>query len=368
MFLTDVATISKRRKTPEGYMHVPATITRAGILDYSPFDIVSGGGEVPVELAGKERLRILRPADEVFKPSSMSTFQNVPVTDRHPKEFLDAANVRKHQVGFSKSTVERDGDFLKTELVVQDAATIKKIEEQGIDQVSIGASLELDWSSGVDVNYGAYDGVIRDIRGNHIAIVPRGRAGAGVRLSDTKGDQKMATRKINGLTVELTDQAAEAFDALDAQHETAKAGIEASNVELKAKLEDAEKELEKLKGELDAEKATRLDDAAIDAKVAERTALIDEARKLHKDVEVEGKSLSEIKRAAIVHVNDALSLEDKSDEYVDGIFEALQKTHKPEESKKIAVALADGATKLRDSETARAERDERNRNAYKVGA
>jgi hypothetical protein len=367
MFLKDVSTNSTRRKTPEGYMHVNATITRAGVLEYDPFHIVSGGGTVPPEHAKKATVRILRPSEEVFNPKSMQTFANIPVTDKHPKEFLDSENVRRHQIGFSKSTVERDGDFLKTELVIQDAAMIAKIEKHGVEQVSIGADLEIEWKSGVDAKHGHYDGYIRDIRGNHIAIVPRGRAGAGVKLSDEKGE-KMATRKINGLTVELTDQAAEAFDAQSAKLEDAKATFEAEKVELTTKLNDAVTEIEKLKGELDAEKATRLSDEDVDAKVAERTALIDEARKLHKDVEVDGKSLSEIKRAAIVHVNDSLSLEDKSDDYVNGIFETLQKTHKPQESKKISAALKDGLKPERDSAKALEERNLRNREAWKVGA
>ena len=331
---------TKRTFTDEGFLALSARVSKVGVQDYAlaSFD----AGDLPERLKGEDSnkvVRLFRPEDEVFKEESLSSISNKPVTDSHPTEFVNSRNVKDVQIGFSKDKVEREGNFVRADLVVQDQAAIDRIQH-GKNQVSLGYSLKVDWTSGTDERFGAYDGIQRDIKVNHIAIVTQGRAGPEVKLDDTQEKKTMSTKVIDGITVEFSDQAAEAYDklqtALDEKTESAK--------ELEAKLADSVKAADELQGKLDAEvqknkEATSVE--VIDSKVAARVALIDSARKLHGDVETDGKSDLEIKVAAIQHVSDAYQLEDKSEDYVNGVFESLLVQPK-KENDKLADALKEG--------------------------
>jgi len=368
----DIGEVSKRKFTPEGFLLVTARIARTGIQEYSELEL---GDACPKELRdnGRAVIRLLRPESEVFDAQSMGTFANKPVTNNHPDKFVDSTNVTKLQVGFSKDSISREENKLVAELVIQDRKAIEDIK-RGKNQVSLGYLSDIDWVSGVDPEFGPYDGIQTNIRGNHIAIVNAGKAGYEVKLDDTKeplstklngGNKKMATRIIDGITIEVTDQAGEAIDKLTKELKDSKK----ANESLKAKLEDSKKEIDMVKGELDAEKAKALDTKQIDALVTARVNLIDTAKKLVSDIETDGKSEIEIKKECITKLADSIDLADKSDDYVTACFDTLVKTHKPTESKKIADALKhnEGGSELTDSEKARERMLKRNQSAYRGG-
>ena len=44
-------------------------------------------------------IRVDRPANEVFDPTSIASFQGKPIVDDHPSEMVDPDNIAAHQLG-----------------------------------------------------------------------------------------------------------------------------------------------------------------------------------------------------------------------------------------------------------------------------
>jgi hypothetical protein len=340
MILYDLGNVSKRKKTPEGYLSVDARIARAGVQLYDAVRDFKPG-ELPEGLPRVEgqTVRLLRPEMEVFSDRTLKSCQNKPITNGHPGESVSAENVRKWQVGFSRDTVRRDGDMIATDLLVQDKAAILRIEKEGVNQISLGYSTDVDWEAGNDPTYGPYDGVQRNINCNHIAIVKVGRAGPEVRLSD--GAKKplkgisMKTRLIDGITIEVTDQAGEALDKLTKQINDSRAELKSTQKELA----DEKGRADRLAGELDVEKSKALNVQAIDEMVAARMDLVEDAKRLAPKLEVKGLSDHEIRKSTVLEVSDSFDLEGKSEVYVEAVFDTLLKSHKPKESSALSADL-----------------------------
>lgn len=151
-------------------MRTPAHLSRVGVFDYR-----LGSGKVRREL---------RPPDEVFKADSLASFDGVLLTDDHPVAGLDGKNARGLAVG-TVTKVRKDNDLLAAELLVTDAAAVTKIEN-GKRELSCGYQCDTDEAPGVwtDANGVGhpYDAIQRNIRGNHVALVARGRAGPDARV------------------------------------------------------------------------------------------------------------------------------------------------------------------------------------------
>src|SRR5262252_7976168 len=94
----DVAALGKPERTSQGFLRVPAYVTRCGVLEYKRPD-----GTV---------VRELRPRDEVFKADSLATLSAAPVTDLHPTVMISPANVRELSVGHVGDHVKADGELV----------------------------------------------------------------------------------------------------------------------------------------------------------------------------------------------------------------------------------------------------------------
>lgn len=173
-FRLDIARLRPARREKDGRLRVDAHITRAGVFEY-----LNPDGSIRREL---------REPEEVFKPESMASFQQVPVTNNHPPVLLTADDARRYMVGMSGENVGRDGEWIRTSLAVADRATADDMEG-GKVQVSCGYNCKIDATPGLHPVYGRYDVRQYEIRGNHIAIVEVARAGAGARVRmDGLGD------------------------------------------------------------------------------------------------------------------------------------------------------------------------------------
>lgn len=176
MHLQDRLTIDDKRRTRDGYMTVSARVARAGNVQ------IYGGSEV-----GKpdmSTVRVYRPADEVFSKDTMQSFAHRPVTLGHPSDSVSSVTWGDVAKGWSDGEVARDGEFIRVNMLVADADTIKAIEG-GTKELSMGYDCTLDWTSGVSPTGEAYDAVQRGIRSNHIAVVPQARGGADLRIGDS---------------------------------------------------------------------------------------------------------------------------------------------------------------------------------------
>ncbi len=187
----DLAPLAPAEEMPNGMLRAEAYITRTGIFKY-------------VQPDGSIR-RELRTPEEVFDADSVASFRLLPVTNDHPGEMLTAQNAKMYHAGSLGDTIKRDGTLLRTSLMVHDPNLITKMRA-GKVQVSAGYHCDIDETPGIYKGE-AYDAVQTNIRGNHVAVVNIGRAGAGcavrmdggVMLAD--GDDDMAVGSGSGTII-----------------------------------------------------------------------------------------------------------------------------------------------------------------------
>lgn len=304
MYLEDLLQITTEREyTDEGFLKVPARISRTGTQTYTALEMGITDKEPDAPIV------VFRPNEEVFDIKSLSSFANKVVTDNHPPVLVDSKNSKEYSVGFAGPEVTQDGDFAKTILHITDADAIAKIES-GKVELSNGYTADIDWTPGVTPDGEQYDAVQRNIKGNHIAIVERGRAGADCRLADnlpTQGDKViMAKITIDGIDFEVDNQAAQAVGKLqarlvDAEMETqteaekkkiAEDELEMAKKEAKAKEDEA-------KAEVDAAKEKIPTADSLDKMVEERSTLVDSVLSVMPEIEWKGKDAETLRKEVI---------------------------------------------------------------------
>lgn len=290
----DFAPIIGSEDTPEGYLRVWCKAARTGTQLYRRAD----GSQV----------REYRPPEEIGNPESLSTFGMTPVTWTHPPELLDSANTKQFQIGYSGSQVRYNDGFVEVALTVTDKDSIEKIKRGDATEVSAGYKVDFDPTPGITPEGESYDGVQRNIQVNHIAVVPRGRAGPEVRLLLDRMDaadavsapseetafqsvpplttgSPMATVNLDGLEIDLPTEAASAvqsyvrdaerrIDSAISDHDALVERIqelEAEVSDLTEAREVAEGRADSLESRIDSEEGTsRLDQAQIDTLVLKR--------------------------------------------------------------------------------------------------
>jgi hypothetical protein len=327
MLLKDRLQITSQRKyTDEGFLKVPARISRTGIQEYYAVELGLTDREP------QDKIRVFRPQEEVFSEDSLNSFASKPVTNNHPPELVNASNSKKYSVGLSDPHVVKDGDFVSVELNVTDEEAIKNIES-GKVELSNGYTADIDWTPGISPEGEQYDAIQRNIKGNHIAIVSRGRAGPSCRVADNSpesGEATMAKITIDGVDYEVSDQAAQAVGKLQTRLDDAEKEAEKKDTDMKKEKEDMEKEKENMKKTQDSLQA-KLDDAtskipsseAIDKMVADRAALIDSVKKVHPEIVVDGKDESTLMKEVIAAKCSSVQLDSVSDDYVKARFDML---------------------------------------------
>lgn len=228
----------KRSTTPEGFLvchDVP--IARTGVQLYS-------SDEVPLEDAGNGEVRVHRHPDEVFRPETIASFEGKAVTVEHPNDFVTPENWQQLAVGTVQNVRRGEGlqdDLLIADLVITDAAAIKYVNEE-LPEVSAGyeAAYEQDEPG---------RGSQRDIVGNHVALVERGRAGPRCSIQDKETIMTKRTfwdRLMTAVKAKDAEAiAAELKEAKQAQADEEAAGNPADN-ELMARIERLEAAVGKL--------------------------------------------------------------------------------------------------------------------------
>lgn len=357
-----------------------------------------------------EVIRVYRPAEEVFSLDSLRSFANKTVTDDHPTEMVNAKNFKRLAVGFSAADVDRDGDFVVTTLHITDADAIKKIE-LGKSELSNGYTADIELIAGVDENGNEYDAVQTNIRGNHIAIVDRGRAGPECRVADSltikEDNTNMTSRvRINDVDFDVSAQAAQAVKALQTQLidkdekldemeeklDEMKAQLEAmkkdqeeakkTDDEDEEKLNDEDEDEEKkdedketkdsLRAKYDHAKSKVLSDKQLDERVEQRRQLVDRVLSLCPSIEWKGKKDKDLKRAVVMDLCPGID-KDQTDAYIDARFDILVESSGAQIS--LDRALGDTVKSNTDVvdtrspyQIARAKRIEENRKAHLRGA
>ena len=171
-----------------GYLHVSTSnITKEQVVPYVG-DTIPGWQEL--ELDPQKVYQIYRPADEIEKAAD--TFNGLPLSLDHWE--MDASNMPKDKIVGSLGTdAAFDAPYLTNSLTVTDADAIKRINSGEFRDLSAGYLCDVEMIDGMfDGKH--YDGRMKNIRGNHVALVREGRAGHDVRVADSallKGGENM---------------------------------------------------------------------------------------------------------------------------------------------------------------------------------
>lgn len=227
----DRVDFQKAEVTVQGFLRAPAYATRIGVLTYRKPD-----GSV---------LRELRSPSEVFQPESMKTLAGVPITNQHPKvkgDLLTPANAANFTVGYTGDSVERAEErFLKVTATVIDAGMIRKA---GDYELSCGYTCDLANEPGIFEGE-AYDVIQRNIVYNHLAMVPKGRAGDEVRIhldaddaisTDCEGAKTMAKMKIGDKEFDAAPELAAAHEEMMKKHADAMGAMQKKMDDMEAKM------------------------------------------------------------------------------------------------------------------------------------
>jgi hypothetical protein len=176
--------------TNEGYIKANAIVTRTGVFLYKNPD-----GTIRKEL---------RHPDEVFKVDSLDSMKMIPVTNGHPQERLvSAENAKRLAIGYTGETITQDGEFVLSNLMITDLASIKDVTERKRKELSLGYTVDLIPEEG-SYNGQPYNFRQTNIKYNHLSIVDNARAGSEARIALDSFDAEeilieeanMAKRKI----------------------------------------------------------------------------------------------------------------------------------------------------------------------------
>ncbi|MCI9043953.1 MAG: DUF2213 domain-containing protein [Peptococcaceae bacterium] len=269
-------------KTPEGFLichDVP--LARLGPMQYRAAELSLPGNPEQI-------VTVNRYAEDVFAPAAIASFEGKDVTAGHPPENLTAETWAAYARGHVEN-VRRQEDFLVGDLIIKDSQLANEVQSGAVREVSAGYTAEFlpDGDCLKQTN----------IRGNHVAVVPRGRAGHDVAIKDAAPSAEKEREKMSKLTEawlnlfgraakemegpELQQLSAHAATVLDAEATPAADEVdykEQKGVDLGSKLDKLLERLAEMEKKLDGlakpevKDATPVDEAAIDKKLEALTA------------------------------------------------------------------------------------------------
>lgn len=207
-----------RTTDEDGRLKVSRTpISKANVCPYYGREIPGYSG---LGLDPDKKYMLLRDPDELSKAAG--TFNNLPVLEEHFHVTADDPR-RDLQIGATGEGAVFESPYLYNSLTVWDGEAISRIKSGEQRELSSAYRYTPDMTPG-EYQGEKYDGVMRDIRGSHVAIVPEGRAGPDVLVADSKPktEPKMAKKtKLDSLITKLRP-----FLATDADIEACKKAMD----------------------------------------------------------------------------------------------------------------------------------------------
>ena len=156
-------------RTPEGYLicrDVP--IARTGPQEYL-------AGELGLEGDPERVVEVNRYPEDVFDPAVLASCEGKDGTAGHPPENVGPENFSSYTRGHVQN-VRRSGEHIVADLIIKDANLVSDVWNGVTREVSCGYLCRyVPDGSGYKQQH---------IRGNHVAVVPRGRAGHEVAIQD----------------------------------------------------------------------------------------------------------------------------------------------------------------------------------------
>lgn len=311
--------VIRKNETSEGFLDVTGYISEAD----KPMEYIDYWEE--------KVTREIIPLEELEK--ALPQANGLILTDLHPWEFLNAKNASEYTKGFVVLNHGIEDKKLKVDLRIINSDLINDVRRGEKTQFSIGYLCNVIEEPGVTENGESYDLKQVDLKLNHVALVPKGRAGDGVgiitlnsadeNISYQRGMYKKNSEDEGGqMKVKYNGKEMEATEIL--------AELMSRDNELKQKIN----EVDSLSGQLTALKTTneeltqKINEMANskDKELTERLNALTEVAEL---TGVDTKELVklntvDLKKKVINTAFPTLNLEGKSEAYLDGLYEGAK--------------------------------------------
>lgn len=170
---------SVRSRDADGRLHVSSShISKATVNPYR-------GEEIPdyekLGLDPKKIYYLLRDPEELRKGAK--TFNHIPILNEHIPTDADSHKFDS-VIGSTGTDASYNHPYLDNSLVFWPRSAIDDIEDGDAKELSSSYRYTADMTPG-EFEGKKYDGVMRDIVGNHVALVREGRAGSDVCVGDS---------------------------------------------------------------------------------------------------------------------------------------------------------------------------------------
>jgi hypothetical protein len=308
----DKIVIPKLTVTKEGYLRGDAIVTRTGVFKYMNAD-------------GTTRLELRHP-DDILKQDSLNTLKSIPVTNDHPKELVTTDNVDKLLVGMTGETVKLDGNSILTTLTITHKDAIN-IVNRGKQELSLGYKVDVIEEDG-EYEGEKYTHRQTNVDYNHLAIVEVARAGRSARINLDGALIQVDNLKDNNEDSYMSEKEKEAVEETETKVEgevVVEKVVEAEvNTDAEIKLDKALATIDQLKAENTKLKSINMD-SMVEERVNARLFLLNKVSKVTKldEKDILGKTDRNIMESVISRFDTDIKLDEKSDAYVEGRFDAI---------------------------------------------
>jgi hypothetical protein len=229
---------SVREYDANGYLHVAETnISKANICPYFGYEIP---GAERLGLDRDKTYMLLR--DPVELERAADTFKGLPLLWRHRPVNADdhPADIVIGAVG---DDVRFERPYLKASLHIWPKYATRAIEGNTKKELSCGYQYRPDMTPGMYEGQ-PYDGIMRDIIGNHVALVETGRAGSDVMVGDQLSEDLTMRKGLRRAAAILKEKL-----GLDANIDTVVRALDEASLEPNSAEKEEEEEKKKAEDE-----------------------------------------------------------------------------------------------------------------------
>jgi hypothetical protein len=183
-YLTSPLTENIRQMDDGSLVVEDCPIARSGFQTYQCRDLPQKAARnLGVDLSNPSAsIDLYRPEEDVFNPEFIASLEGRPICDNHPPSWVTPFNFNQYAQGHIQNVRRGDeplpsGDWpLLADLVISGEPLVGKVRDKQAREISLG----YDYGVSRDGNK-----IIQcDMVANHLAVVPKGRAGDDVRIMD----------------------------------------------------------------------------------------------------------------------------------------------------------------------------------------